>query len=735
MTSVSEIIEQRNWQVVEAPFNAGKLSHLETIFTIGNGFLGLRGTFEEGYPGEMVSTLAHGIFNHAEGELVPDLVNLPNPLAVKITVNGVEFSMERGKGQMLGYRRVLDLRTACLTREVIWHNGVDAIVKLRFERFASLKNPHLVAQRISVRALLGTPIIRFNSRVDGTQNNEGVHHWEEMQTGGEGDLIFLNRVTTQSRYRIAVASLHQFNPMLKAELTLTAGQPSLAYQTSLAVDSEVALIKWSAIHTNRDSDDPLHAAQMTLKAAQQQGYESSYQAHVEEWATYWHDSDIQIEGDETAQRAVRFCTYHLLIAAPRDDDRVSIGAKTLSGPGYKGHVFWDTELFMVPMLTLTQPKIARNLLMYRYHNLEGARHKAQKSGFAGAMFPWESTDTGEETTPQWTHPLPDGTRIRIWTGDNEQHISTDIAYAVMQYWHWTGDDEFFLKYGAEIVLDTAVFWGSRVEYNADQGRYELTNQIGPDEYHENVNNSVFTNRMTQWHLQTAITVHDWLLREHPTAGAELIERLGINTQQLTRWRDIIARMYLPKDPQTGLLEQFEGFFKLDRIDISHWQPRVANLDAVLGHERTQEVMVIKQADIVMLMALLGDQFGSRAEQEHHWTFYYPLVDHGSSLSPSIHAWIAARLDHMADAYKLFHYAANIDLEDLKGNIRDGIHAAAAGGVWQALVFGFAGLNLDEMGNLRLMPKLPSHWRSVRFRVWCKGQQRQIVIGDETSTNP
>ena len=184
-----------------------------------------------------------------------------------------------------------------------------------------------------------------------------------------------------------------------------------------------------------------------------------------------------IEGDDAAQQVVRFAAYHVLIAAPRRDERVSIGPKTLSGFGYKGHVFWDTELFVVPPLILSQPELARNLLMYRYHLLPGARKKARDNGYEGAMYPWESTDTGEETTPQWSNPQPDGTRIRIWTGDSEQHIGTDIAYAILMYWRWTGDDDFIRQHGAEMVLDTAVFWGSRVE--ARNGRYEISQQIGP----------------------------------------------------------------------------------------------------------------------------------------------------------------------------------------------------------------------------------------------------------------
>ncbi|MFQ3537023.1 MAG: hypothetical protein SNJ58_14245 [Aggregatilineales bacterium] len=504
----------------------------------------------------------------------------------------------------------------------------------------------------------------------------------------------------------------------------------MSYAFALPQENEVSLTKISAIYTTRQSDQPAEAAQEAARAALKKGCEALFAAHCAAWEQYWYSSDVHIEGDEVAQRAIRFTTYHVLIAAPRHDERVSIGAKTLSGFGYKGHVFWDTELFMLPMLTVTQPKLARNLLLYRYHNLAGARNKARANGYEGAMFPWESTDTGEETTPQWSHPQPDGTRIRIWTGDNEQHISTDIAYAVLQYWQWTGDDEFFVKYGAEIVLDTAVFWGSRAEYNAERDRYELSMQIGPDEYHENVNNSAFTNSMVRWHLRQALATRAWLLTHHRQAGEALLARLGVTEARCAKWAEIAEKMYVPHDPETGLLEQFDGFFKLERLDLTHWQPRVANMDWILGHERAQRTMVIKQADVVMLMALLGDQFGPPEARQANWDFYYPLVDHGSSLSPSTHAWVAARLGLLEDAYHLFMYAANIDLEDLKGNVRDGIHAAACGGVWQAVAFGFVGLSLDERGELQVKPNLPAHWRSVTLRVYHRGQLKTLRLTAE-----
>ncbi len=273
----------------------------------------------------------------------------------------------------------------------------------------------------------------------------------------------------------------------------------------------------------------------------------------------WDGSDVIIEGDDAAQRAVRYNLFQLLIAAPWYDDRVSIPAKTLSGFGYRGHVFWDTDIFIVPFFAYTQPEIARNLLMYRYHTLPGARRKAQENGYEGAQYAWESALTGDETTPRWV-PGPAGELVRIWTGDIQIHISADVAYATWHYWQVSGDDEFMWHYGAEIILDTAVFWGSRAEYNAERDRYEISDVIGPDEYHEHVNNNVFTNAMARWHLEAALETLAWLRREHPGKAAKLEELLDLSPQRLRHWADVIGCMRILHDPETGLMEQFEGFF-------------------------------------------------------------------------------------------------------------------------------------------------------------------------------
>lgn len=730
--------ERRQWQITERPFRPCDLPHTETIYTIGNGLYGVRGTFEEGYPGDTSTTLAAGIFNHVEGELVPELVAMPNPLELIVHINGEPFRLDQGT--IMGYERVLDMQCGTLSRGVLWLSPQGTRLRLHFERFASLHDEHLLALRVLVQPLSeGTHTISIENRLDGNATNPGgISHWGAVQVGADAETLHFIGETNQSGYQVALAAdLHVDGAAVQCgaddQSGNRAGNRATHTATFELAGNQIAYVtKLVTLHTSRDGDDPLRSALDRLKIARASGYSVLKAAHDSAWAAAWDKMDILIEGDEVAQKAVRFCMYHLLIAAPHTDERVSVAAKTLSGYGYKGHVFWDTELFIVPPFTLADPESARRLLMYRHHNLQGARDKATEAGYQGAMFPWESTDTGQETTPRWTEPHPiSGERIRIWTGDNEQHISSDIAYAALQFWRWTGDDDWFAAYGAELVLDTAVFWGSRVEYNAEAGRYELSMQIGPDEYHENVNNSVFTNRLVKWHLEQAAEVHAWLQAERPADGQRLSAALGIEATMIDHWREVAARMFIPmSDENGGVFEQFEGFFdQLQAFNLADYTPRTKNIDWMLGQEKMQSTRVIKQADVVMLMALLGDELGDHDFLLRNWQTYLPVVDHGSSLSPSIHAWVAARLGLVDEAYDLFIYSATIDLEDHKGNVHDGIHAASCGGVWQAVVFGFCGLRLTADG-VTVAPCLPEHWRRVRFTVQHKGQPVTIDITPE-----
>ena len=473
-------------------------------------------------------------------------------------------------------------------------------------------------------------------------------------------------------------------------------------------------------------DDPAPRAIAALARNRALGWRAVLAAHEAAWDARWTASDVLIDGDDESQRAVRFAVYHLTSAANPEDDHVSIGARALTGDAYLGHVFWDTEIYLLPFYTAVWPEAARALLMYRYHTLPGARAKAAHFGFKGALYAWESADTGVETTPERVVGS-DGTVIDILTGRMEHHISADVAYAVWQYWRATGDDDFFLHAGAEILLDTARFWASRAVAEAD-GRRHIRHVIGPDEYHEDVDDNAFTNVMACWNIARGLETMDLLRERWPDHAAALRKKLALGDDELADWRDAIARIVTGLDPATGIYEQFAGFHSLEPLDLAAYSERTVPIDVVIGRERTQRSQVVKQADVVALIALLPEEFpGAMAEK--NFRHYEPRCAHGSSLSTGMHAVVAARLGDAEMALRYLHDTAALDL-DLDPNSAGGVRIAGLGALWQAVILGFAGLDLrgDRLG---IDPRLPPQWRSLSFRVCWRGRSVAIRIVGRT----
>lgn len=720
-------MNRMDWTVIEtaeAAFNPTQLHHKETVFTLSNGYLGTRGSFEEGYPGDGAATLINGVYDDAP-IVSPELVNCPDWLSLQILIDGDRFRLDQGT--VLRYERSLDLQQGVLSRQVHWQSPKGHTLALCFERFVSLADEHVVALCCQLELLNSDAAIEVHASLNSYADNNGFRHWSWLDQGGADDQVWLRLQTRASQVELGMATCLRVTGA-DAEISATGfqGFPTLIARVEGRCRQPIVLEKVVTVYTSRETASPAEAAQAKLAALP--SYSILLAAHAAGWAQVWSQSDVVIEGDSTAQLAIRYNLFQVLSAAPRHDSRVSIPAKTLSGFAYRGHIFWDTEVFILPLLTLTQPDLARNLLTYRYHGLAGARRKAQAAGYEGAMYVWESADTGDETTPRWV-PGPDGNLVRIWCGEIEVHISTDVAYAAYQYWRATGDDAWMRSQGAEMILDTAVFWGSRVVWNPAANRYEILNVIGPDEYHEQVNNNAFTNRMVQWHLKAALEVWSWLQQVDRDRAAELEPSLNLSEDRLRYWQDIVAKLWVPQNPETGLFEQFEGFFGLEDIQLADYEPRSRSMQAILGIEGANQRQVLKQADVLMLLYLLrqgtvlqADEGYDRATVQTNWDYYEPRTDHtyGSSLAPPVHAILACDLGNISEAYDHFMRAALVDLADVRGNAAEGIHAASAGGVWQTVVFGFGGVRVTE-GGLQATPRLPAGWTRLKFQLRWQGQ--------------
>lgn len=451
------------------------------------------------------------------------------------------------------------------------------------------------------------------------------------------------------------------------------------------------------------------SAQAALDEAVDLGVDELIAEHRAAWAARWADADIEVVGDAEAQLAIRFALFHLLSSAAPGDES-AVGARGLTGLAYAGHVFWDTDVYVLPALAAVAPAAARSILEYRIRRLPAARARARAGGLGGARFPWESADSGEDVTPRFGRDMH-GEVVPITTGQLAEHITSDVAWAAMHYLDWTGDPSFLADGGRELVVDTAAFWMDRSQLD-EQGLAHVYDVTGPDEYHECVDDDAYTNLMVRWHLEQAA---DLVAEEGDDACASALRQRAAAL--------VVGRR------GDGHHEQFAGFDQLESVDLVELGPRPVAADVVLGRARTARSKVLKQPDVLMAHHLLPTSF-SHAELRADLASELPLICHGSSLSPAVCATALARAGRPDDALELFRLACRMDLDDLTGTTSSGLHLATMGGVWQAVVFGFAGV-VPGGRTLQIDPHLPAGWEALRIRFRHRGVLVDLQVDHRT----
>lgn len=731
------------WVMAAEGFQRAREHEIESLFALTNGYLGVRSALCEDCPFSSPATFIAGVFDEGQGlgqTPVPALFIAPSWTQARLVIEGEAVHL--ADSQSLEQRRLLDLRQGILFRHWRVRTPLGRITTIRSLQLASLADRHvlLLSLVLSPENYSGAVRIEFPA---GTVASNRIAATELTLRTGRGVTVALAATSAlygeeDGRPRDVIARRFFAEATSAAQSRSVSGAspsatPRLAEYWMLDVElgRTYRIDRFVTIHTSRETPEPHRAAVAHAGRLLAQGPSGSSRlvaAHQAAWAERWQVADIELEGDEEAQRALRFACYHLIGAAQPEDERVSIAARALTGDAYLGHVFWDTEIFMLPFFVLTDPPAARALLLYRHHTLPAARAKAARLGYRGALYAWESADTGDDVTPERVI-APDGRELRILCGLEEHHISADVAYAVWRYWQDSADDDFFIRAGAEIVLETARFWASRAVPGPD-GRHHILGVMGPDEYHESVDDNAYTNGMAQWNLERGAETAEVLARRWPDAWRDLTARLGLDEAEVTAWQRLAAHLYTGFDPATGLFEQFRGFFQLEP-GPGHLLPsnhRLLPIAALLEQERLQRTQIVKQADVVMLLHLQWDRFPP-AVREANFRYYESRTLHGSSLSPPIHALVAARLGDLALAERYFRQTIGIDLSNNMGNASGGVHAAALGGLWQAAIFGFAGVQVEAEG-LRLRPRLPAGWRSLRFTL--EWRRRRLSVSVKTT---
>jgi trehalose/maltose hydrolase-like predicted phosphorylase len=706
------------WRFEVKGFDPFREREVETWLTVANGETGTRGALEEGSAISTPATFVAGVFGDGTGD--PSFrqpVPAPDWTGLRLMVAGSALTLSNG--EILDHERVLDLRHGIVFR--MWRQRLRSgrTVRVRTARFASLDDRQLMAARAEATPEDFSGTLVWQSAIGVSHAGGPTKETEFEVLEDPPGLVAGTRGRNGGGHVLAVTT----NPAPGSPVSRTPQQARDVIGGRLEPGDPGTVDRLAAIVSARTKVPSHEVARRALQRARDTGYDELLRRHRAAWDAAWEAADLRVDGDADDQHALRFAIYHMISTAHPDKDTVSVGARGLGGMSYFLHVFWYSEIFVLPFFIYTQPDTARTLLKYRYRNLPGARQKAAQMGFRGALYPWESADKGIETTPPYGYG-PDGEQVPILSGLMEHHISADVAWATWEYWKATGDDDFMASMGVEMMLETARFWVSRAA--SDNGdRYHVRVVVGPDEYHEGVDDNAYTNVLARWNIKRAIEALAWLETLDEDYAEELRRRLDLSATELFGWRRVIDGYVDGYDPETLLYEQFAGFYDLADVPIEKIRPRPMAADLLLGRDVTLVSKVVKQADVVMLCHVLADEI-DEVTTRANYDYYEPITCHGSSLSPGIHAAVAARLHDVAEATEYFKMAAAIDLADNMGNAAAGLHMATMGGLWQAAVMGFCGV-MRRGESLRLDPQLPEAWQRVRLPLRFRGSQLHLDI--------
>jgi beta-phosphoglucomutase family hydrolase len=769
-------IEKDGWNLVYQGFDPGDEKLRETLTTIGNGYLGTRGCFEGErasyffYPGTYIAGMFNKVPSIVEDRTIynNDFVNCPNWLPIEFRIGLGEYvsplSME-----VLSYRHTLDMREGVMERTIVSKDNLGRITRIASRRFASMDNPHLCVLMYELTPLNYSAPVTFRSSLDGNIRNQGVpryrqltsEHLEHVGGGKSGDGIFLHVQTTASKYQIymcAKTSLSEEGERIvpKKQILLNGMEISEEIRIDVRENRTYRLDKLVSVYTSLDQlKGKRRSFQRAAKddLATVSSMRTLYAQHVRAWKQLWHKAYVRVTGDRFVQKVIRLHIYHLLVTASPHNRLLDAGmpARGLHGEAYRGHIFWD-ELYILPFYFSHFPEIARSLLLYRYRRLYAARVYALENGYKGAMYPWQTADDGFEET-QEVHYNPES---KSWGPDlsrRQRHVSIAVFYNAWRYVFSSEDEQFLKEYGAEMMLDIAKFWSSISSYDERTGKYHISGVMGPDEFHEKLpdteepglTDNAYTNVMVVWLLEKSLELIDRL----PTdVLSRIMEKIGVDKEELERWQDMAHRMNVPITPE-GIISQFEGYMDLEELDWESYRKRyysIHRMDRILKAEgdTPDRYKVAKQADVLMMFYVLhpervretlnhlGHEVGSAFDLlSNNYNYYEPRTSHGSTLSKVVHAAVSSYIHVDERPWNWFIEALKSDIYDTQGGTtQEGIHTGVMAGTYDIMVRCFA--RIDLLGEVvEINPRLPEHWTYVALRLCHKGLWYFIEIDKKT----
>jgi kojibiose phosphorylase len=727
------VADDSGWVLTETGSDPDRAVAVGSNFMVGNGYLGYRGTSPEQGAADYVALVVSDTYDCADGRWV-ELSTAPNPLFVQATVDATPVSVAS--------TRDLEARLNLRSGEfgLRFSNSVaSARVEVSAERFASYEDLHLLAQRVVIRSDTAVTL-HLRAGIDGNIWSLNGQHLPTVDLANQDGVLVASGRTVESGVDVAVA----------AQVKVSAGTPTAGgvdtdllvdlYEVALAAGEEVVVETVAAVFSSNDVTDPVAAAVAAVSGYADSDYVALRAASQERWKAIWEAIDVVVEGDVADQVALRFSAYHNRISTPAHTDRLPIGARGLSCQAYQGAAFWDQEIYNLPAFLFTEPEIARSILVYRHRTLDGARRKAARLGYTGAYYAWISGLTGDELCPDYFFEdvltgRPIRNHFNIW----QMHVAPDVVTTVARYVEVTGDEAFLVDHGTEIAFEVARFLWSFVRYDEWREVYHCIRLLGPDEWHENVDDNAFTNHQVRAALAFAVDTYELLEARYPEELAALAGQLGLDREEVDGWRRVRDRMFLPQpDPESGLIEQFSGFFGLEDVTPSEVAQRLLDPNEYWGWPNGVAVatQVSKQADVAVLLWQHPELFDHSVVRANY-SYYEPRCSHNSSLSHAVYGFVAARIGEVAAAHDHFVKTATVDILNTNhavvgGTFIGGIHTAACGGTYQLAVQGFGGLGFSD-GSLTIDPRLPSHWKSITYPVSWRGNRLRVEASNDRVT--
>jgi kojibiose phosphorylase/nigerose phosphorylase len=713
------------WFLEEKGFDLDRAISQGNKFLTGNGYMGIRGTLEEFEKKQLVAINLAGIYDRA-GEGWREPLNAPNGLYTVLHVDGETYRLP--EKSPIAHTLYLDYRKALFTRKTTWQTAKGKVT-IETERFASLEEPHLLVMKYCILTEFCADI-ELVTGIDADVWDINGPHYAQIALSEEGSFIKAIGTTSENHEKVCVIEGCQTDFVKENKLGIGEKRilRNLAFTAEAGKRFEVT--KWIGIYTSKDAKDFEEQAKVLVSQCMEQGYGASKDLHIQQWEERWRVSEVIIEGDDVAMEALNYSLYHLQAIAPRHTESLSIAARGLSGQTYKGAVFWDTEMFMLDFFLYTEPCIARTLLKYRLDTLEGAKSKAKSYGYEGAFYPWESQEGGYEACSDY-NVIDVFTKrpMRTYFRDKQIHISSAVVYGIVRYLETTGDYSILEEGGIETVLECAKFYHSLLLKRVHKAFYELRDVIGPDEYHERVNNNGYTNRMAKYTFEQAVRMCD-LLKQLPKSTRMRIEALYYIEKLREQFEEAAGRIYIPEPDEEGIIEQFDGYKKLEDVSVEQVRSRLLNEKEYWGgaYGVAAHTQVIKQADVVTWLTLFPKDFEEKILLKN-WEYYEPRTEHGSSLSACMYALLACRCGMAEKAYPFFLKSASAEIDgegkQWAGLIYiGGTHPAAAGGAYMTAINGFGGVYFEE-GKIKVKPQLPPMWKKLRFKVWYKGMLYEV----------